>query len=424
MSARYKPLHRTDLPPLPPATLLVIVAAFLLLGAVLLAATILRTGALPDHTGLLRTATLSDRELTVRSADWRPYDIAMKEHFVVWCDRPDTPPCEDGWLSDPAFLTEFHAMRDSYLGSLTKSDLSGADLRGAEMFRTFLAGSEMRDARLDGAALEDAVLEGVILTEAGLDGTDLTGAALDRATITAATVAGAVFRRASLVDATLGVDALTGGDFRGADLTRARLRGRYQGDFSSDNIVGPTLFSQADLSGVVFENSLIGGTLDDEAFRGTILLGLVEDVDGSVSTANARPARFDGSALQFLDLTHTHIPIPESLGDPDTEGGPFTPPELLALWRTALRNSFGDASVRLPPYVRPPCPWLPTRTEPLEVFYGTWRAWLEKGGRPWPPPGVMADTMIGVEAEDGSRAYVPLADVPTLPERVKDCEWR
>ena len=92
------------------------------------------------------------------------------------------------------------------------ADLTGADLRDADLTRAVLTRADLRDA----------VLEGADLTRAVLTWANLTGADLRDAVLTWANLRNAVLEGADLRDA----------DLTRADLTRAVLRGANL-DFSS-----------------------------------------------------------------------------------------------------------------------------------------------------------------------------------------------
>lgn len=114
-------------------------------------------------------------------------------------------------------------------------DLSGADLRGAQ-----LPHADLSDANLVRANLQDANLSGANFAEAKLDGADLRRAELVRANLRrtsmreanltdavlyGADLVGAFLARADLTRADLGVANLMFADLANANLTEASLRG-------------------------------------------------------------------------------------------------------------------------------------------------------------------------------------------------------
>ncbi|WP_250290160.1 TIR domain-containing protein [Frankia sp. CiP1_Cm_nod1] len=95
-------------------------------------------------------------------------------------------------------------------------DLSGVDLRGAELNRTNLAG-----ARLAGIDLTNAWLAGADLAGADLAGARLVKVWLKRADLTGANLAGARLDRATLAHARLADADLTNASLAGANLIKA-----------------------------------------------------------------------------------------------------------------------------------------------------------------------------------------------------------
>ena len=125
---------------------------------------------------------------------------------------------------------------------------------------------------------------------------------------------------------------------------------------------------------------------------------------------------FPGSALRWVDLRGSDNPIPEA--DIPVE-----------FWQDLLQNSFGDGSVTLPANAPRPCQWLSTRFTEEKVFFGTWRAWLEKGGQDWPPSELYESEITMLSSRDDLRAGLvltgKLADIEVLPDNIpEDCVWQ
>ena len=107
-----------------------------------------------------------------------------------------------------------------------RANLSGANLRWADLSEASLSGAELR-----WADLSEANLRGADLSEADLRGASLSGAELRWADLRGANLSGADLRRANLRRADL-----SGADLRGADLRGANLSGAKNIDQAFWNI--------------------------------------------------------------------------------------------------------------------------------------------------------------------------------------------
>lgn len=229
--------------------------------------------------------------------------------FIAWVPTPQASAAE---MTARQVAEMFHKARDGIPVDLSGKDLSLLDLAGIDF---------------KGAHLSGANLYGVDLTTANLKGSRLDGVKLDRAAISKADFSGANLERASLmrpsVNTQLGINSadapkfaganlryirltamMDGADFRGADLTGARmgphepradissmpsswLRGC---DFSGAKMAGADLmwaklrfsrFVGADVSGVNFS----GADLAMTDFSGANIAGADftgADVDGTI----------------------------------------------------------------------------------------------------------------------------------------------
>ena len=101
-----------------------------------------------------------------------------------------------------------------------KANLSGANLREANLIEANLSG-----ANLIRANLREANLRGADLIEANLSGANLSVANLIRANLSGADLSGADLIRANLMEADLSGADLSGADLSGADLRGADLSG-------------------------------------------------------------------------------------------------------------------------------------------------------------------------------------------------------
>ena len=107
---------------------------------------------------------------------------------------------------------------------LHRADLTWADLRAAQMWRTVVRG-KLNDTQLHGAVLKEAELQGAHLASASLQGADLSLAELQGANLSYAKLQGANLRRAQLQGADLRFAQLEGADLEGAQLQDADLEG-------------------------------------------------------------------------------------------------------------------------------------------------------------------------------------------------------
>jgi uncharacterized protein YjbI with pentapeptide repeats len=115
---------------------------------------------------------------------------------------------------------------------LNEAELRRADLRGADLNEAELRRADLRGANLSGANLSRVYLSGANLGEADLSGANLRGAYLIGADLRDANLIGANLREANLKLANL-----IGADLHGADLSGANLRDAYL----SETILAPLL---------------------------------------------------------------------------------------------------------------------------------------------------------------------------------------
>jgi Pentapeptide repeats (8 copies) len=107
---------------------------------------------------------------------------------------------------------------------LHRADLTWADLRAAQMWRTVVRG-KLNDTQAQGAVLKEAELQGAQLASASLQGADLSSAELQGAVLSYAKLQGANLRRAQLEGADLRFAQLEGADLEGAQLQDTDLEG-------------------------------------------------------------------------------------------------------------------------------------------------------------------------------------------------------
>ncbi|WP_425098225.1 pentapeptide repeat-containing protein [Tropicibacter sp. S64] len=447
---RPDPANATRLPGGQLAYYGVSVLVFALAAAAIATISLSRIGALPAGLSALpvwlappmRTADLPQSAFTTLPADWRDRDTAQRDHLTTWCKRADTQDCPVGpdavraALQDPAFLAHFAQERSARIKALPKTGPSPRDLRGANLAFSEMTGANLHGARLDSATLTGSTLEEATLTGAGLDGTALSQANLIAARLSPAegTMARLDLRRSDLRGAALTSDPDRGeaieGDFRGARMDLATLGGTLRGRFGN---ASEQFFSMrnADLSGARLDTALIWLPYESDALHG-VRLGAAgrqysDLLNGPTSPqllaqiVNDLPtAAFAGSALAGLDL-RSAAPI---TGKPELDR---------LLYAKALRNSFGDAQVRLPDGVDRPCHWLTRPGDTLinddAAFLGAWRAWRQRGGDPsWPPAGLLApgETWAALQSVDPRDDLLPPAALCTWDSC--DCaaveDWR
>lgn len=179
------------------------------------------------------------------------------------------------------------------LAHCTGCDLSGKDLRNADLHGITLTGDDLSGADLRGANLRSTVITGVDLSNARLDGADLRNAVFTGSDIDGATFAGAKTDGIKLVgmQVTNSILASTSarailGSCAGCDLSGLDLHGR--------DLHGIT-FDGADMHGT----DLRGANLQGTRFNGVDLSGV--RLDG----ADLRHAEFNGCDLRGVDFTHT-----------------------------------------------------------------------------------------------------------------------
>ncbi|MDJ0820598.1 MAG: pentapeptide repeat-containing protein [Paracoccaceae bacterium] len=369
---------------------------------------------------LLRSANLAGAQLTQVPVGWQDRDIAMRQYFASYCRRPETYCGEDvdaarGFLLSDDFQAEFLEHRRALIAQMKKPSFADKDLRGADLRSVNATGMSFRDADLSGADLSDAVLESADLTDV-----QIAGVSFDRADVRNAIIKSADaeayssgFRSIQAYGATLQLGTLRNVDFRGALLTDARLGGTITGHFE-DDFDAPMSFRRADLTNTRIENSYVSAGSDPAVFAGANLLGFEESHDGNTHLPNGRTARLSGTALHFVDLSRVATPWAADLADFHTER-----------WVPVFRNSFGDATVRLPPGALRPCHWPRARLGLIE-FHGAWRAWLEAGGQSYPPVDTLrAITLIGQNAA-GDTVEKLASEVSSRPDLLPPadiCNW-
>jgi len=160
---------------------------------------------------------------------------------------------------------------DLWRADFTGANLTGADFTGANLTGTDFTGANLREANfikahIDGGFFPEANLEGANLSEGYLCGAFLIKANLFRANLSKANLFGANFTNANLELASLeGVD-LTKAYLRGASLREAFLTGA---DLTEADLTG------ADLAGAKLERSILINTICNKTiFTGSRIHGI------------------------------------------------------------------------------------------------------------------------------------------------------
>ena len=117
--------------------------------------------------------------------------------------------------------------------NLSRVDLTGAFLRGADLEGASLYKGDLTRVDLEGANLKGVDLTRAILAGANLSGADLEGANLKEAYLWDANLSGTVLVGANLSGATLQGADLQGADLQGADLEVATYNSKTNFKYSS-----------------------------------------------------------------------------------------------------------------------------------------------------------------------------------------------
>jgi uncharacterized protein YjbI with pentapeptide repeats len=184
-------------------------------------------------------------------------------------------------------------------------DLSGVDLRRANLSNANLPGMNLArallsKATLTGVDLSEANLTGANLWTTNLTRANLAGANLTAANLTAANLTGANLTGANLTGANLWTTTLTGANLTGANLTRTNLMGAIlidtnltqailtdaylydanmvNADLSKSNLVGARL-SGTNLAGANFRKANLGG-IDFEQTHENLGKNVIEIKEG------------------------------------------------------------------------------------------------------------------------------------------------
>ncbi|MGC2693980.1 MAG: pentapeptide repeat-containing protein [Desulfobaccales bacterium] len=198
-----------------------------------------------------------------------------------------------------------------------KADLSGSDLRWANMGGVFLLRAILIKAQLNFANLNGADLRDAILTKAELIDSNLSKASLSGADLTGTKLSGANLIGADLSAAQLFEADLSGADLLGADLEYASMIGA--------NLSGKTNLTLANLTAV----HLNGANLKGAVLMRTNLSGEADLTKADLSGAYLSAANLNGAHLGGANLSSAYLGMADltraDLSGADLSGAEFMP---------------------------------------------------------------------------------------------------
>ena len=189
---------------------------------------------------------------------------------------------------------------------LTYLDLAGLDFKGATLAKADLYGVDLTSANLSGVDLSEARLDRAVLIRANLSGANLSGATIYRPTIYA-DLGASLEDAPKFAGATMrGVRVqaeLSGADFRGADLTGARM-GPHEPRADMSSMPG-SLLRGCDFSGATLNGAdLMWAKLRFSKFIGADMQG-VNLAGADLSMTDFSGADLTGANLEGADLDGT-----------------------------------------------------------------------------------------------------------------------
>ena len=193
-------------------------------------------------------------------------------------------------------------------GGFSRFNLSGMDLRDADLNSSDFSGTNLSDTNLSGVNLSGAYLSGANLSraylrDANLSGTYLSGADLSDADLSGAVLSDSKLRDTNLKGANLRRANLSGADLRRANLSSANLSNAdiRSAKLSSANLIG-TKLTGANLSGAnLSDTDLSGADLSVAKLSGADLSG------ASLSGADCTKTIFHVDQLELLQSMDVDI---------------------------------------------------------------------------------------------------------------------
>jgi uncharacterized protein YjbI with pentapeptide repeats len=231
------------------------------------------------------------------------------------------------------------------LPNVSRGDLTGANLAGANLVEMNLAGADLAKVNLADAFLAKVNLAGGNLTEANLAGGNLAEANLAGADLAEADLAEAKLIRADLAKAKLGKANLSSADLTRANLVHAGLK---EADLPGADLTGADLtnahLSSANLAGAkILGANLEGADLVDANLSNASFF--VKTPEGAVSFSKRSPANLTRTWLLGTNLSGVNL-VGLDLS------------ETIDLTQEQLALAHGNGNIPLPEEVRRPDSWI------------------------------------------------------------------
>jgi uncharacterized protein YjbI with pentapeptide repeats len=271
------------------------------------------------------------------------------------------------------FFIEWKKHRQNQLSSIERRDMSGHDLRGADlswsnMVRVNLSEANLENAVLYRTQLEGAELSGSQLQHAYLKQARMEGADLSRANLNGSKLILAEMEWSNLSNAWIENAILSGVRMNGASLHGARMS---QANFSPMYLSGREIVE-------------LGGAESDS------IRSQMENVD--LSFSNLQDTNFVSAWMEGAVLRSTRMDGSTVFADARLQGAYFGSVDLTSVWLEPeqIMAVFGDATVTLPGGVTPDHPDWPAHWPKGELdrdeFEKQYRLWQSDPATYTPPP--------------------------------------
>ena len=183
-----------------------------------------------------------------------------------------------------------------------RANLCGADLRGANLTRTFLYRADLRNADLRGAHLMGAYLAEAYLQNADLSGADLYGAHLCRANLADANLTNAELQHTNMSGSYLIDACLSNANLTNVCLLRANLYGAklYDANLCGTNLCDANLWAAKDVPFIPMACPDSGSFTGWKKANGHIVKLLIPE-DARRSSATGRKCRCDKAIVVAIE---------------------------------------------------------------------------------------------------------------------------